>query len=119
MAWTLNGIRIYVQDEIQSGKQIIARLQPLSGGTVKQIFGYDDDIFKITGKIVGNTVRDTLDGYKETGTAYALVGPEGAIGNFYVSNISFKRDNTYYQTIDLTGGNTCTSPVYTVEIELM
>ena len=52
--WTINGTRIFVNSLNGSGKNIFARLQPLSGGTVIQRFGYESPIRKIGGLIVGD-----------------------------------------------------------------
>ena len=116
MAWTYNGYRIYTQEYGVSGKQIIARLQPLVGGTIKQIFGYDSSIIKLTAKVVGQANVDNLEALYKTGSAYALVGPEGALGSWELASFDAKRDNTVYQTIDPL--QDCDEPVFTVSLEL-
>lgn len=119
MTWTLNSNRIYVQKISGGVKQIIAKLQPLEGGTVYQYFGYETNTIKLTAKVVGATVLAALKALTTTGSSYDLTSPEGSLGNFFVSSVSEDRDKEVWQSIDLTGGLTCLSPVYTVDIELL
>jgi predicted HAD superfamily phosphohydrolase len=116
MAWTLNGTRIFVNESKEESGQIIPRLQPLGGGTITQIFGYESDIRNITAVIVGDTDKAALKALRTTGSAYSLVGPEGAIGNFLVKQVSVSRVQCICQTlrVDLDP----TSPVYNIEIQL-
>ena len=116
MAWTFNGVRIFVQEISGEGSQIIPRLQPISGGTVLQFFGYDNEVVTVTGMIVGNTDRDALRALKKTDTAYTLVSPEGSLGTYYVKKVSNKRLPIICQTFrtDLPEE----SPVYDVSLEL-
>jgi L-lactate permease len=116
MAWTFNGTRIFVQNISESLKQIIARLQPLSGGTVLHIFGYDSEVTKLSGIIVGNTDKAALIVLAKTGTSYTLVSPEGSLGSFYVSSVTFSRIPSICQT--LRGDLASNSPLYNVELEL-
>lgn len=114
--WTLAGIQIITQKHDGVDKQIIARLQPLSGGTVIQTFGYENSIQKIGGYVVGDADMDALKALKMTGATHALVENSTSRGSFYVSNVSWSRTPWIYQTIrpDLD----CESPVYNVEVEL-
>lgn len=117
MSWTLNGTRIYVDKYSGGGKQIMPILQPLSGGSVVQFYGYETTTYKIGGLIVGTTDRDALLALKATAlNTYVLMSPEGSLGTYSVKNVSFERTNIIYQTMraDLP----CEAPVYTVEIEL-
>ncbi len=118
MSWTYNSQRIYVTAEEENESQIIARLQPLSGTTVKQVFGDEAPIYKIEGVIVGNTVKDALKGYLNDGVAYNLVG-DSAFGtvSLILSKLSIKRKSTICQTIDQSQATT--APVYDVTLELM
>ena len=118
MAWTLDGNRIYAQKFVEGTKQIIASLQPLALGTVYQTFGYETLKAKLSGLIVGTSVLEALHILTTTGTSVDLTGPEGSLGNYYVSAVNADREKFYYQTFDLTGGNTCTTPVFSVDIEL-
>jgi hypothetical protein len=116
MAWTYSGIRIYTQDIGDETKQTIARLQPLAGGTVQQLFGYESLIVKLTAKVVGNTNRDALKTLSQNGSANSLVAPEGSLGTFMLASFASKRDPQVYQFIDLT--QNCLTPVYTCDLEL-
>ena len=60
MAWTLGGNRIYAQKSNEDTGQILPRLQPLSGGTIIQSFGYDSLVRKITAIVVGDTIKDAI-----------------------------------------------------------
>ncbi len=115
MAWTYNGIRIYPQDLEQSAKQIIARLQPLGAGTILQTFGWENSVFQVNCKVVGDTNLNSLLGYVQTGTAYTLAGNDAFSQSLYLSSINAKRDLFAWQTIDTS--QDCTTPVYTVTME--
>ena len=117
MAWTLNGIRIFTQDYAGTNNtQIIARLQPISGQTVLQTFGYDKEVRKLAGYVVGTSDLNALKALTQTGLTYDLTSYEGDEGNWEVKSVNWTRVNVVSQTMrpDLP----CTSPVYTVELEL-
>ena len=116
MAWTLDGIRIFVGESKEDAGQIVPRLQPLSGGTVLQVFGYESDVRTIGAIVVGDTDKDALKALRTTGSTYTLVSPEGTIGDFIVKNVSVNRVPCICQTLrtDLDAD----SPVYQVEIQL-
>jgi len=114
--WTYGNIRIFAQSEVDAGAQIIPRIQPLGGGTILQVFGHEDVIKTITAIIVGTDDADHMDTLVASGVAFPLVGPEGAMGNYYPKTIGVTRQLSAYQTIrqDLD----CTAPVYLVNLEL-
>lgn len=114
--WTLNSIRIFVQESKTDGAQIIPRLQPLNGGTILQFFGYEDEIRVLNAIIVGDTDRDALKALYKTGTSYSLVTPEGTEGDFFVKKFSYNRIPNICQT--LRGDLASDSPMYTVSLEL-
>lgn len=117
MAWTLGGQRIYAQKSQEETSQILPRLQPLSGPTIVQAFGYDSLIRKLSALVVGDTIKNTIKGYSQDGgTARALVSPEGSLGNFIVKSVGVSRTNSTCQTIDT--GQPETAPVYELDIEL-
>lgn len=114
--WKLNNIRIFVQKQEEVNKQIMPRLQPLSGGTVLQVFGYEDTIQKITGVVVGNTDANALRALTRTGDSYSLVNFEGTVGNFFVNDMQRTRIQCICQTLrpDLADD----APVYEVSLTL-
>ena len=115
--WTLNSIRLFVQNFPENDKQIVARLQPLKSGTIHQIFGYEDTIYTLSAVVVGNADKDSLKALSKTGLSYDLVTPYGTIEDLIVNNVSVKqRLGVICQTIrtDLD----LESPVFDVEIEL-
>jgi hypothetical protein len=114
MDWTFNSIRIYVEKETGGGKQIMPILQPLSGGSVVQFYGYETTTKQISGLVVGATNKDALLALKNTATAYVLNSPEGTLGSFYVKDIL----PTVYQTIDTTPPLDCYSPIYAIDLDL-
>ena len=117
MAWTLGGNRIYAQKSNEDTGQILPRLQPLSGGTIIQSFGYDSLVRKITAIVVGDTIKDAIKGYSQDGGAsHALVSPEGSLGNFIVRSCSVSRLPITCQTIDTL--QPTTAPVYELDVEL-
>jgi hypothetical protein len=114
--WTFDGVRIFVQKYNGSNKQIIARLQPLSGDTINQIYGYEGNVEKISCIVVGDTDMNALRAKARTGNSYELVSYEGTIGDFFVSDIQKDRIMCICQTLrqDLDSD----APVYNVEMTL-
>jgi hypothetical protein len=119
MAWQLNSTKIFVQKIPGGVKQIISKLQPLDVGTVFQAFGYETNSIKLSAITVGTTNRDALRALTTTGSSYALLDSNGSsLGNFYVASVTDDRINCISQTLDLSGGLTCDSPVFNIEMEL-
>ena len=114
--WTLNSIRIFVQENTSDGSQIIPRLQPLSGGTVLQFFGYESESKSINAYVVGDTDKDALMALRKTATTYSLVSPMGTLGSYYVKKMSFKQVPNICQTLrpDLAED----APMYIFDMEL-
>lgn len=116
MDWKLNNIRIFVQEHTGDGSQIIPRLQPLSGGTVLQFFGYESLVRSINAYVVGDTDRDALLALRKTGSSYDLTSPMGDLGNHYVKKAAFKQVRNICQTLrtDLASD----APMYLFDLEL-
>lgn len=116
MAWYIDSTRIFVNDWKESEAQIIPRLQPLAGGTVLQIFGYENPITRITGLVVGVNDKDAVKAMGIDGALHTLSGPYGLVDDFYVKSVAATMQPTLMQTIrpDLD----CYDPVYVVEMEL-
>jgi hypothetical protein len=117
MAWTYGGIRIFVQTEDESTSQTIARLQPLSGETIKQYFGWEEEILKITAYVVGEQDANVLKYMcQSSGTASNLYYDTTYIGAYVLHSYSKSRKMSVSQT--LRADLDCTAPVYLVEMEL-
>lgn len=117
MAWTYNSNRIYVQKITKGASAIAPRLQPISGGSVIQSFGYDSTIRTIEAIVVGDTINDALEALSKDGmTAHALVSPEGSLGNWSLKDYNSDRTNSTCQTIDITQPED--APVFTVSLTL-
>jgi hypothetical protein len=116
MAWSYNGVRIFVQANTGSKKQIIARLQPLDGGTILQTFGWEERVVKLSGIVVGATDMNSLLELHETGLPYTLSGATGNYGDYYPSSISYEQMASICQTLrpDLPDD----SFLYNVDLEL-
>jgi hypothetical protein len=116
MAWVIDTTRLYVQEINDSGKEIIARLQPIASGTVNQTFGWESPIWKVSAVVVGYTDHDAIEEMYKTGNKYMFSGVGMDFGDFYVNSVSFKRRNIYCQTLrqDLSS----TEPVYDLTLEL-
>ena len=114
--WTINSITIFVQAAPEEGSQIIARLQPLSGGSVHQVFGYEKQKINLQGLVVGSTDIAAIKALSTTGTTVSLVSPFGN-RTVYVEEISVSPTLTVSQTIrtDLA----CTATVYEVDLGLL
>lgn len=117
MAWTLGGHRIYAQKSDENTSQILPRLQPLSGGSVIQSFGFDSIVRNLSVIVVGDTIKNALRAFaQDAGTVHALVSPEGSLGNWIVKSCVPNRTTSTCQSIDQTQPDT--APVYEIEIEL-
>ena len=126
MSWTLNSIRIFVGETKEEASQIVPRLQPLSGGTVLQTFGYESDIYTIGAIVIGDTDKNALKALRKSGTS-ALVeirqdehGGTSTInhGTFTVKNVTVQRIHCLSQSVLIDGNHSCDDPVYQVEIQL-
>ena len=116
MNWRINEIRIFTQDFGGDDDQIIARLNPLAGGTILHKFGYDEEITKLKGIVVGDTDMDAIKVLRTTGTSYELKSPYGVQGDYFVKHVSWKMIRTICQT--LRADLATDSPIYDVELEL-
>jgi hypothetical protein len=119
MAWSLDEIRIFVQEESDVYNQAIARLQPLASGTVYHIFGWESAIRRISGKIVGFTDRTSILAMNRDGETHSLTGgpvDDWDWGDFYVHSVQTRLEPAVWQTFDLT--KECDEPVFTIDIEL-
>lgn len=117
MAWTLGGHRIYVQKITKQASQIIPRLQPISGGSVLQSFGYDSTVRNLEALVLGDTVNDALEAFsKDDATSHALVSPEGSLGSWIVKDYNSDRIPNICQTIDPLLPEDC--PIFTVSLTL-
>lgn len=114
--WTYGNIRIFAQTDTDTVGQIIPRIQPLSGATVLQIFGHESAIKSMSAVVVGSGDVEHLKTLPSSGVAFSLVGPDGTIGDYYPKSVNSARQMSVYQTIR--GDLACTSPVYTVDLEL-
>lgn len=115
--WTLNGIRIFVQKFPVQNANIMARLQPLEGGTVLHKFGYESTVYSLGGIIVGTEDEAALRAMAKTHTTYTLVTPYATIAD--VSVVSVKTN----QQLGVLAQNmrtdlACDAPVYDIDIEL-
>jgi hypothetical protein len=115
MAWYLDNTRVFVQEHKRNGTQIIPRIQPLTGGTVHQYFGYESPILNFSALIVGEADRTDIESMYYDHSAHTLSGPYGIV-DYYVHSQSISLEDASYQTIrpDLD----CEAPVYTVAMEL-
>jgi len=117
MAWTIGGIRFYCTDLQDNENQIIARLNPLAGGTTLHFFGWDDRITKISGYVVGIANKESIEDFNKDGnTARTLSTPYGSWGNFYISKTTFTLTNVVCQTLDPLQDKD--EPTFKAEIEL-
>jgi hypothetical protein len=116
MAWTFNNVRIFLQGRDGVNTLTIARLQPLSGGTILQGFGYESEMIKLTAFVVGDMDRDILKYMSQSFSAFELKEDSTFVGSYYVHSMSWSQTFSVAQTLrpDLA----CESPVYRVELEL-
>jgi len=114
MTWELDGIRIFVQDYEGDNKQILPRLQPINGGTVIQIFGYESEVTKISSIVVGSGDLFALKAMAKDGIYHTLITPL-LTDDFLVASVKHKWQRSICQTMrpDLPED----TPVFIVDIE--
>ena|SRR3990172_9275322 len=118
MPWTYNSQRIYPDKSGENTSAILPVLQPLSGGSIVQSFGYVSTVRQLSGLIVGDTIKEALEATsKDGGTAHVLVSPEGSLGSFSCKSFNVDRTMSTCQTIDITQPED--APVYNFQIELL
>jgi hypothetical protein len=115
MAWTLGGVRIYVQESQEETGQILPRLQPLSGGTIIQAFGYESTVRNIQGLVVGESNKNSIKAFAQDETPVNFVTWEGLTHTGIVRKFNARRTNIVCQTIDITQDEE--TPVYDVSLE--
>lgn len=115
MAWTIGGVRIYVQEDTEESGQILPRLQPVSGGTIIQAFGYESTTKNIAGLVVGETYKNTIKAFSQDETPVNFVTWEGITHTGIVRKFNAKRTSIVCQTIDI--AQPTTAPVYDVSME--
>ena len=116
MAWTLNGVRVYIYGAPESKQQIIARHNVLAGGTVHQAFGYEDETLKLKGVVVGTANAAALKTLTTSGTTLTLVTPWSS-KSVWVENVSVSPKITISQTIDT--AQDCGAVVYDLDLDLL
>lgn len=115
--WYLDTTRIFVQKFDTSNTQIIARLQPLSGLSVHQVFGAESEVINLEGLVVGHTDRNALKAKVRDGNFHTLTGAyEITISGLLVKSMKDTLLKTICQTFrpDLPPS----APVYSVSLEL-
>lgn len=114
--WTLDDIRIIVTKKDHTLTDQIARLSPIDGGTIHHRFGYDKEIMKFEGYVVGSKAG-LIKVLPQTGGPFTLSGPNGLISdNILVKSVQMSLLNTICQTIDPEEDED--AQVYTVALEL-
>lgn len=113
--WYYNNIRIFIEEMPERTGSVIARLQPLSGGSIHQSFGWESSIMSFKGYIVGDTDYAAIKTTARDGTAHTLTLSGVSQGDFYLHNVVISRTKAVWQSLrtDLD----CTAPVYSIEGE--
>jgi len=116
--WYIDSVRIFVQDVQDDDVQIIARLNPLGGGTTLHTYGDEDEITKIQAYIVGFTDKTAIKDMTEDDAWHTITSPwaSDTWGSYKVKSASFKLTNMICQTLrpDLDED----APVFMVNMEL-
>ena len=99
MAWKLEDVRVFLQKLGDTTERVTAILQPIEGYSVIQQLGKKVPTFNIDYYVVGDTDKDTINGYVDDGTKVTLSGPDGVVGDFYMHNAKFNRQMIVSQTI--------------------
>jgi hypothetical protein len=72
-SWYIDNIRIIVTDLDEEDKSIVAKLNPLGGGTVHQYWGWEETGIGVKAYVVGKTDRDALAALERDGTTHNLI----------------------------------------------
>ena len=99
MTWKLEDVIIFLQKLGENTERITAVLQPVTGYSVIQQLGKKVPISNINYYIVGDTDKDTINGYVDNGTKVTLSGPDGVVGDFYMHTAKYDRQMVIKQTI--------------------
>ena len=118
MGWRFGSVRIYTTSIDEDTKNIIARLQALNNKTILHRFGYESDIYRLTGTVATTPDKDTLKSYSRTGTAYTLSGPDGSLGTYYVNTVKSSRLPVECFVLFDRPALSGNEPLYTVSMEL-
>lgn len=118
MAWTISGVRIYVQEYGGDEEALIARLNPRGGGTILHWFGYSDPVVQIEALVLTQSDLDTLKTMKQGNTAYTIVSPEGGLGDWYVKKVGWSRESSTDHVFFDRPGVARDVPLYRVTLEV-
>ena len=115
--WEIGNVRVFVLDMGGEDTHIVSRLHPFGGGTIHHSFGWEDEVTKVGGYVVGSGDLGTLQSYTTSGTTtFQLNSPYGVLGNYLVSKVAYKLTKGICQSLrtDLPQD----TPVYKVDVEL-
>lgn len=113
--WYFGGVRYIATGKKADYEQIIARLNPLGGGTTHQVFGWDDEIVNLEGVVVGDTDIAALEAMRATGTRYSLTFDGVSVGSYYLKKLSYTRKPIWKHTLS----DNPDDPVYWCTMELL
>lgn len=113
--WAIGGVRIYISESDEETGQILPRLQPLSGGTIIQSFGYESTVRNMAGLVVGESNKNSLKAFAQDATPVNFETWEGLIHAGIVRKFNAKRTPIVCQTIDTLQPET--APVYECSFE--
>ncbi len=118
MTWTLNGIRLYVQEKDNDIEQILARLNPYNGPTILHRWGRESEKLTLNALVLTSGDIGLLDAMTIDTTSYAFITPEGAGGNWIVKKLSWSRDKSVRHVFFDRPSVPDDAPLYRVSMEL-
>lgn len=116
MNWTYGGVRVFTTELDAEVEQILAKLNPLGGGTIVQVFGNKERSYRATGYVVGSGDMSHLESLTTSGVSFPYLSPYGNLGDYYLESLKYKISKGISQT--LRSDLACNAPVYIVEMEL-
>lgn len=116
--WTINSVRFYVQEHGGEESALIARLSPRGGGTILHWFGYEETADQIEALVLTTADRDSILAMKDSNTSYALVSPEGSLGNWFVKKVSWRREDSVQHVFFDRPSVSIDAPLYRVSLEI-
>lgn len=117
--WTFGSppVTIFITKWQPTWKQTVARLHPLGGGTVYHTFGYENQIARAEGFLVGYSDLSSMEVFSQSEATIEVFHPQaGSYGDFYLAQMQADELSTVCQTLrpDLDED----APVFKVSLEL-
>lgn len=115
--WTINGIRVFLQNEDGEKDNIVAKIQTIgSNTTIIHRFGSTSPVIGFKGLAVGNDTIQQLQNIVNSGGNVVISGD--IVYSGVMTRFKYSREDKYIlQTFDTS--HPCDAPVYNIVIEMV